>query len=229
MTTRIEIDTINSLVKKAQYAVRGAIVTRSNELSKQLSYIDHGLPFQDIISCNIGNPHALNQKSLSFIRDVLSLVINPSLAERATFPADVIKRANKYLSSVPSLGAYTDSQGILSVREEIVEFLRERDGHVGDPHNIFLTNGASEGVRLIMQTIIRSPDSGFLDGILTPIPQYPLYSALTTLLQGKQLEYYLDESDAWGCSIESLQTTLNEAKANNITPRALVIINPGNP
>ena len=48
-----------------------------------------------------------------------------------------------------------------------------------------------------MQTIIRTED-GFKDGILTPIPQYPLYSALTTLLQGHCAPYFLDESNGWG-------------------------------
>ena len=36
-------------------------------------------PFESIIKCNIGNPQALKQKPLSFIRDVLSIMVNPSL------------------------------------------------------------------------------------------------------------------------------------------------------
>ena len=35
--------------------------------------------FDNIIKCNIGNPQALQQKPLSFIRDVLSIMVNPSL------------------------------------------------------------------------------------------------------------------------------------------------------
>ena len=61
------------------------------------------LPFDKIISCNIGNPQALEQKNLSFIRDVLSLVINPNLKLRAAFPADVIERAEKYLGITSKL------------------------------------------------------------------------------------------------------------------------------
>jgi len=59
-----------------------------------------------------------------------------------------------------------------------------------------------------MQTIIRDPSSGFLDGVLTPIPQYPLYSALTTLLRGSLIPYYLKEENAWGCSVADLQEAL---------------------
>ncbi len=39
--------------------------------------------------------------------------------------------------------------------------------------NIFLTDGASPAVRFILNAIIRDDR----DGILVPIPQYPLYSA----------------------------------------------------
>lgn len=73
------------------------------------------------------------------------------------------------------------------------DFLSERDGFAADSRNIFLTNGASDGVRLCMQTIMRNPQSGFQDGVLTPIPQYPLYSALITLLNGSFVAYHLDE------------------------------------
>lgn len=226
--SRIVLESINQNVKQASYAVRGSIVTRSMELAKQLKN-NASLPFDSIISCNIGNPHVLQQKPLSYIRDVLSIVVNPSLTEKVQFSPDILKRARKYLDSIPCVGAYTESQGILAVREEICQFLLERDGFEALPENIFLTNGASEGVRLTMQTILRSPDSGFKDGILTPIPQYPLYSALTTLLQGNLIPYYLDESNEWSCTTENLTKALEEARKSNICVRGLVVINPGNP
>jgi aspartate/methionine/tyrosine aminotransferase len=70
-----------------------------------------------------------------------------------------------------------------------------------------------------MQTILRSPDEGKRDGILTPIPQYPLYSALATLLQGELLPYYLDEANGWSCSLEMLSKALQEARSKGITTR----------
>jgi alanine transaminase len=152
-----------------------------------------------------------------------------SLKHRADFNQDVIRRAEKYLSSIPSAGAYTESQGIHAVREEVSKFLEERDGYPANPNDIFLTNGASEGVRLCMQTIMRSSESGFKDGVLTPVPQYPLYSALITLLNGSFVPYYLDESKGWNCSAEMLNKSLTDAKSQGISTRALVVINPGNP
>lgn len=64
---------------------------------------------------------------------------------------------------------------------------------------------------------------------MTPIPQYPLYSALTTLLQGIQVPYYLDEEKSWGCPASALTDALTKAQLAGICPRALVVINPGNP
>lgn len=240
-TTRVSEQTINSLVKAASYAVRGRIVSRSAELQQQLRTPNHGLPFDKIVSCNIGNPHALQQSPLSFMRDTLSLVLNPTLAQRAAasaassagaaplFPADLVRRAERYLQDIPGVGAYSESQGLRTVREDVAAFLEQRDGVRGDVNNIFLTNGASEGVRLTMQTILRDPAEGVQDGVLTPIPQYPLYSALATLLKGRLVPYYLDEARGWSCSVEALQASLDKARNEGVAVRGLVVINPGNP
>merc|ERR1719510_2724810 len=43
------------------------------------------------------------------------------------------------------------------------------------------------------------------------------------------VEYYLDEENNWGLSIEELQGAISKARKDGLNPRALVIINPGNP
>ncbi len=50
--------------------------------------------------------------------------------------------------------------------------IEERDGYPCDPDNLFLTDGASQGVHSMMRLLLRNDK----DCILTPIPQYPLYS-----------------------------------------------------
>lgn len=231
MTSRITIETISPLVKAASYAVRGKIVARAAQLAQQLKTNPSSLPFKKIVSCNIGNPHSLQQQPLSFPRDVLSLVLNPSLKQRASFAPDVVKRADHYLSALngAGVGAYSESQGIEAVRKEVSRFLEQRDGYASDPADIFLTNGASEGVKHCLQLMLRHPPTGFTDGVLVPIPQYPLYSALATLLEGAMVPYYLNEGAGWSCSIDDLRRELAVAKKAGITPRAIVVINPGNP
>ena len=46
------------------------------------------------------------------------------------------------------LGSYSDSQGVRSIREHVTEYLETRDSHCADISNIFMLNGASEGVRV---------------------------------------------------------------------------------
>jgi alanine transaminase len=228
---RISINSINNAVKSAQYAVRGPIVSKSLKYKEELSQPASTLPFDEITSCNIGNPHELNQVPISYIRDVLSLVINPTLIDRcgtSIFNEDVINRAKKYLDrsrkGVVGMGAYTESKGMRVVRDDIADFLEERDGFRGNIENLFLTNGASSGVTLCVQTLIREGE-----GILTPIPQYPLYSALTTLNNAELVPYYLDESSNWSTQASHLIEVINKAKQDKIPLKALVVINPGNP
>lgn len=233
MNKLLKLENISASVKAASYAVRGAIVARSAELNAQLQE-GKSLPFEHLVLCNIGNPQALKQRPVSFIRDVVSLVVNPELVERmpGVFKPDVIARAQAYLSGpggAESMGSYSGSEGILAVREDVCRFLEERDGFPANPDNIFLTNGASEGVRTCMQTIMRPSSAGFKDGVLTPIPQYPLYSALTTLLDGHLVPYYLDEAQGWACSKQMLEESMAKAADEGINTRCLVVINPGNP
>ncbi|KAH7444326.1 hypothetical protein KP509_02G073800 [Ceratopteris richardii] len=67
------------------------------------------------------------------------------------------------------------------------------------------------------------------DGIMCPIPQYPLYSASIALHDGTLVPYYLDESKGWGLEVSELKSRLEAAVADGINVRALVVINPGNP
>jgi len=222
------VDQINPLVVGAEYAVRGRLLDVANGLERRLQAGDE-LPFTRIVKCNIGNPQALGQTPITFARQVLSLLMNPALIDEpavgSLYPADAIERARDYARAVPSVGAYTDSQGIRRVREEVAEFIGARDGYPASADDIFLTDGASAGVKAILQLLIRGPH----DGVLCPIPQYPLYSATTAMLNGTLIPYYLDENAAWGVDVDELERSLERASAVGATARAICIINPGNP
>ncbi len=222
---------LNAHVVRMQYAVRGEVLDVATALRKRLDAgADHGLPFDEVVSCNIGNPQALGQSPPPFARQVLSLCINPDLAgvcPAGTFLPQAVDRAARYLSRTKGCGAYSGSQGVQVVREEVAEFIARRDGFPADPDNIFLTNGASDGVKALMQTVIRG--GAQRDGVLVPIPQYPLYSALAALYDGELVGYYLDESADWGMTVAELTRAADAAAARGICVRGLVVINPGNP
>lgn len=65
-------------------------------------------------------------------------------------------------------------------------------------------------------------------GIMISIPQYPLYSAALAELGAVQINYYLNEEQCWSMDISELHRALEEAR-RHCNPRALCIINPGNP
>jgi len=193
------------------------------------------LPFDEIVSCNIGNPQALQQAPLSYVRDVLAMVLRPPLMEargplgRRLFAPDAVAQAREYLAKMPGAGAYSNSQGLMAPRQQVARFIGERDGHACSPDTVFLTDGASEGVRYMYSLLVRDAEEGFNDGIMCPIPQYPLYSALTTLQKGTLVPYYLDESQEWATTAAALEAALRKARREGVTVRALVVINPGNP
>jgi alanine transaminase len=221
---------INPNVLNAKYAVRGEIVLRSIEHAKALKS-NHNLPFNSIVSCNIGNPQECGQKPLTFPRQVMSLLDYPELlkspAVKDIFPTDVIERAGKYMDNISGgIGAYSHSKGVEVVRQEVASFLEKRDGFSADPEDIFLTDGASPGIQNTLNMII----NGKQDGIMIPIPQYPLYSAAIALLGGTQVGYFLNEDGGTEIDRIELDRALKEAReVNNLNVKVMAVINPGNP
>lgn len=177
---------------------------------------------------NIGNPQKVGQGTITYNREVLSGMMYKPLTEMGVLSEDALKRIELLSTECKSPpGAYTgNSKGWNHVRQTVADFINRRDGvQDASADKVYLTNGASEGVRLCFQALLRNSN----DGILIPIPQYPLYSALLTLNGGELLPYYLDESKNWGLNVEELETMVTKAKDNGFCPRAMVVINPGNP
>lgn len=106
-------------------------------------------------------------------------------------------------------------------------FIQKRDGTQNKPNinDIILTDGASAGITLMFNLLLKDPS----DGVMIPIPQYPLYSAVITQCGAKQIPYYLVEEKKWSAEKAELESQYQKAKESGVTPRILVCINPGNP
>jgi aspartate/methionine/tyrosine aminotransferase len=131
------------------------------------------------------------------------------------FPTpDHIKKA--LLDAVSSnFNYYADSEGILELREAIVN-KESQKGLSVNVEDVLVTNGISEGLDMVAASIVE-PNSE----ILMPGPYYPPYSSYVKFYGGKPIEFKLTEDGA---------PDLDDIKSK-ITPkaRALCIINPNNP
>jgi len=123
------------------------------------------------------------------------------------------------IAAVPNAHGYSESRGILSARRAVVSRYEEEPGfpHV-DPDDVFLGNGVSELITMVMQALL---DEG--DEVLIPAPDYPLWTAMTSLGGGTPVHYLCDEEAGWQPDLEDIRA--------KVTPRtkAIVVINPNNP
>jgi len=226
----VTLDNMNPHLRVMEYAVRGPLVIRASQIEKELA---SGVkkPFSEVIKANIGDAHAMGQSPITFIRQVVALVSYPVLLDSPDFPDDCKERARVILGGCKggSAGAYTDSCGIEVIRRHVAAYIEKRDGGIpSDYSNIILSNGASESIRAVMKLLINKSKDGLNNGVMIPKPQYPLYSASIAEYGLEQLNYYLDEDNGWGLDISELERSVNEAR-KRCNPRAIVIINPGNP
>ncbi|XP_059827545.1 alanine aminotransferase 2-like isoform X3 [Hypanus sabinus] len=225
----LTLDSMNQQVKKVEYAVRGPIVLRAAVIEKELQ---QGVkkPFSEVIRANIGDAHAMGQKPITFIRQVLAICTYPQLLCDSDLPEDAKSRARRILNSCggKSLGAYSASQGIEVIRQSVAKYIERRDGGTpSNPDNIFLSTGASDAIVTTLKLLVSGEGRG-RTGVMIPIPQYPLYSAAISDLAAVQVNYYLDEENCWALNIGELRRALHEAR-QHCTPRVLCTINPGNP
>ncbi|XP_037855883.1 alanine aminotransferase 1 isoform X4 [Chlorocebus sabaeus] len=228
-TKVLTLHSMNPRVRRVEYAVRGPIVQRALELEQELR---QGVkkPFTEVIRANIGDAQAMGQRPITFLRQVLALCVNPDLLTSPSFPDDAKKRAERILQACGghSLGAYSVSSGIQLIREDVAKYIERRDGGIpADPNNVFLSTGASDAIVTVLKLLVAG-EGHTRTGVLIPIPQYPLYSATLAELGAVQVDYYLDEERAWALDVSELHRALCQARGH-CHPRALCVINPGNP
>lgn len=129
-------------------------------------------------------------------------------------PAHLIEAVYKAMRD--NKNGYAPSQGIKEALDAIRgEAVRKEISNVQD---VFVTTGVSETVDLCLTALLNPGED-----LLTPCPDYPMYSAVLAKLGIPLNAYYLSEEDAW-------QPELADIK-KKITPhtRGIVLINPNNP
>ncbi|MBF0581738.1 pyridoxal phosphate-dependent aminotransferase [Corynebacterium sp. ED61] len=130
---------------------------------------------------------------------------------------DVIMR--DMIAALPTAQGYSTSKGIISARRAV--FSRYEvipDFPTFDVEDVYLGNGVSELITMTTQALLNDGDE-----VLIPSPDYPLWTAATSLAGGKPVHYLCDEEDDWNPSIEDIRAKVTERT------KAIVVINPNNP
>lgn len=129
---------------------------------------------------------------------------------------DVIMR--DMIAALPTSQGYSTSKGIIPARRAIVTRYELEDFPSFDVNDVYLGNGVSELISMVTQALL---DDG--DEVLIPTPDYPLWTAATSLAGGTPVHYLCDEEDDWNPSIEDIRAKVTEKT------KAIVVINPNNP
>lgn len=123
------------------------------------------------------------------------------------------------IEAIPHAHGYSDSRGIMSARRAVVSRYEEvPDFPKFDPDDVYLGNGVSELITMTMQALL---DTG--DEVLIPAPDYPLWTAMTSLAGGTPVHYRCDNDDDWQPDLDDIRAKITPAT------KAIVVINPNNP
>ena len=120
--------------------------------------------------------------------------------------------------NLPDSAGYSDSKGIFAARKAVMHYTQQQGIAGVTLDDIYLGNGASELIVMATQALLNDGDE-----LLLPAPDYPLWTAATSLASGVPVHYVCDEANGWMPSLEDMRA--------KITPRTrgIVVINPNNP
>ena len=122
------------------------------------------------------------------------------------------------IRNLPSSAGYSDSKGVFAARKAVMHYTQQQGIAGVTLDDIYLGNGASELIVMATNALLNDGDE-----LLLPSPDYPLWTAATSLSGGKPVHYVCDESNDWMPDLADMR-----AKVTSRT-RGIVIINPNNP
>ncbi len=138
---------------------------------------------------------------------------DPNIFDFAT-PPHVIDAA--YRAMRDNKNGYAPSEGV----PEALDAIRAGASRAGmtNVQDVFVTNGAGEAVDVCLTALLNPGEN-----VLTPSPDYPLYTAVLCKTGAELNTYYLNEEDGWQPELDDIRKKINSRT------RAIILINPNNP
>ena len=146
-------------------------------------------------------------------------IIKLNIGNLAVFGFDAPEEVQQdMIRNLPNSAGYSDSKGIFAARKAVMHYTQEQGIAGVTLEDIYLGNGASELIAMATNALL---DDG--DELLLPAPDYPLWTAVTSLSGGTPVHYMCDEEKGWIPDLDDIRA--------KITPRTkgIVVINPNNP
>jgi alanine-synthesizing transaminase len=146
-------------------------------------------------------------------------IIKLNIGNLAVFGFDAPEEIQQdMIRNLPTSAGYSDSKGVFAARKAVMHETQKQgiQGVVLD--DIYLGNGASELIAMSTNALLNDGDE-----LLLPAPDYPLWTASTSLSGGTPVHYLCDEANGWMPNLDDIRA--------KITPRTkgIVVINPNNP
>ena len=122
------------------------------------------------------------------------------------------------IRNLPISQGYSDSKGLFSARKAVMQYCQQKNIEGVTIEDIYLGNGVSELIVMALQALLNNGDE-----VLIPAPDYPLWTAATSLAGGKAVHYLCDEQSNWYPDLDDIKAKITR------NTKALLLINPNNP
>jgi alanine-synthesizing transaminase len=146
-------------------------------------------------------------------------IIKLNIGNLAMFGFDAPEEVQQdMIRNLPASAGYSDSKGIFAARKAVMHETQKQGIAGVTLDDIYLGNGASELIAMATNALLNDGDE-----LLLPAPDYPLWTAVSSLSGGTPVHYLCDEANGWMPDLDDLRS--------KITPRTkgIVVINPNNP
>ena len=146
-------------------------------------------------------------------------IIKLNIGNLAVFGFDAPEEIQQdMIRNLPTSAGYSDSKGVFAARKAVMHETQKQGIAGVTLDDIYLGNGASELIAMSTNALLNDGDE-----LLLPAPDYPLWTASTSLSGGTPVHYLCNEANGWMPDLDDIRA--------KITPRTkgIVVINPNNP